>query len=427
MQNSPINPKEHESIAVIGGGIIGLFSALSLQESGKQVVLIERGEIGGRQAASFGNGCWISPGAVMPISYPGLWRSVPRFLMDPSGPFSVRWQYLPKLAGWLLRFIWAGRNWTQIEDQVSKRLPLLKQPVQRYLQLGTEAGVADLIRQCGAIYLYRSKKELEADQKGWDLRRDSGVSLQILNGEELRQIEPDLSPDYQYGVLMPDAAMLTDPGAFCAALAKLFVKRGGTHLKGEISEFIFNGEKLAGLRTETEEICCDKAVVAAGIWSKKLAALLGDKIPLVSERGYHITIAEPDVQINHGLMPADGKMAVVTTTTGLRLAGQVELSSVDAPPRWERAHIQLAHAYRLFPKLNAAGKNHDIWMGHRPSTPDSLPVICRSKKSPDIIYAFGHGHTGISMAPDTGLLVAGLADDNKDAEKLSENYLARRF
>lgn len=201
MQNSLINPKEHKSIAVIGGGIIGLFSALSLQESGKQVILIERDEIGGRQAASFGNGCWISPGAVMPISYPGLWRSVPRFLMDPNGPFSVRWQYLPKLAGWLLRFIWAGRNWEQIEDQVSKRLPLLKQPVQRYLQLGTEAGVADLIRQCGAIYLYRSKKELEVDRRGWDLRRHSGVSLQILNSEELRQIEPDLSPDYQYGVL----------------------------------------------------------------------------------------------------------------------------------------------------------------------------------------------------------------------------------
>lgn len=427
MRANLADTQRNETICVIGGGIIGLFSALTLQERGKRVVLLEPEEIGGRQAASFGNGCWISPGAIMPISYPGLWRDVPRFLLDAKGPFSVRWQYLPRLAGWLIRFIWAGRNWTQIEDQVAKRLPLLQQPVERYQQFAKLAGVEHLIRQCGAIYLYQAKEKFDKDEFGWELRRRSGVSLQILDEQELRHVEPALSDKYQCGVLMPQAAMLVDPGAYCAALAKLFLKRGGNIVKEAGKDFVFTRGKLSAVVTESKKISCDKAVVAAGIWSKIIAAKLGDKIPLISERGYHITIADADIQINHGLMPADGKMAVVATTKGLRLAGQVELASVDAAPRWERAHIQLTHAYRMFPQLIEKDKKLDVWMGHRPSTPDSIPVICCSKKSADIIYAFGHGHTGISMAPDTGLLVADLIEGKERAKLLSQNYTAGRF
>lgn len=427
MREMPANTQKNETVCVIGGGIVGLFSALTLQERGKHVVLIDPEKIGGRQAASFGNGCWINPGAIMPISYPGIWRDVPRFLLDPNGPFSVRWQYLPRLAGWLLRFIWAGRNWAQIEDQVTKRLPLLKQPVERYQQFAKLADVEHLVRQCGALYLYQAKEEFDKDQFGWDLRRRSGVSLQVLGAQELRRVEPTLSDNYQYGVLMPQAAMLVDPGNYCAALGKLFVKRGGVIVKEAGRDFVFTQGKLSAVLTENKKIFCDKAVVAAGVWSKHFAERLGDRIPLISERGYHITIADADIQINHGLMPSDGKMAVVATTHGLRLAGQVELASVDAAPRWDRAYIQLAHAYRMFPQLVGVDKKYDVWMGHRPSTPDSIPVICCSKKSTDIIYAFGHGHTGISMAPDTGLLVADLIEGKEQAMVLSQNYTARRF
>src|SRR5690606_18444359 len=119
-------------VCVIGGGVVGLFSALALQDQGKQVSLIEREEIGGRQGASFGNGCWINPGAIMPMSLPGLWREVPGYLLDPNGPFTIRWQYLPSLAGWLLRFLWSGRSWKHVEKQIVERLPLLKDPVEQY-------------------------------------------------------------------------------------------------------------------------------------------------------------------------------------------------------------------------------------------------------------------------------------------------------
>lgn len=425
-----LNPTDNEdTICVIGGGIIGLFTALELQSRGYEVILLEKGEIGGRQAASFGNGCWINPGAIMPISLPGLWRKVPGMLLDPNGPFSIRWQYLPRLANWLIRFVWAGRSWKEIDDLIQKRLPLLRDAVTSYTRYAVEAGVPDLVRKAGVMYIYRTQDDLDHDRLDWERREKNGIELEYLDTEELHRIEPDISQEYKFAVRMKNAATLADPGAYCAALGKYFQTKGGKVIQGTALDFILSNGKLSAIRTEDGDIQCGKAVISAGIWSKELARKLGDRLPLVSERGYHITIAQPEAEIHHGLMPGDGKMAIVQTRSGLRLAGQVELSDVNAKPKWERAYIQLEHALRLFPQMREQIKNgqHDVWMGHRPSTPDSLPVISTSRATSDIIYAFGHGHTGVSMAPATAELVADIIGGDMDAQARAKPYSVGRF
>lgn len=420
---------ENQTICVIGGGLLGLFSALTLQEQGKQVCLIERDNIGGRQGASFGNGCWINPGAIMPMSLPGLWSEVPGYLLDPNGPFTIRWKHLSSLSGWLLRFLWAGRSWKVVEELIAQRLPLLDNPLAHYQRIAKDADVEHLIRATGTMYIYRDRSELETDRMGWDLRRKYNIRVRFIESDELHRLEPALSSDYRYGMMIEDAATLTDPSAFCRALGKLFKARGGKLIQAEVKGFNLNGQKLTAVKTDRGDIMCNQAVVAAGAWSKSLATQLGDRISLISERGYHITIKDPGFTVNHGLMHAEGKMAIVPTSTGLRLAGQVELASLNAAPRWERAKILLGYAKRSFSLLRqqAEQDDHDMWMGHRPSTPDSMPIIDRSNASPDIVYAFGHGHTGVSMAPATAKIVAQLLVNPRYYDPALKPFSARRF
>jgi len=418
-----------QRVCVIGGGVVGLFAALTLQEQGKQVSLIERGEIGGRQGASFGNGCWVNPGAIMPMSLPGLWREVPGYLLDRNGPFTIRWRHLPHLAEWLLRFLWAGRSWKKIDEQIVRRLPLLENPVTQYRLWAKQAGVEHLILSTGTMYIYRDRGELEADSKSWELRKKHNIRTRLIEPDELRRLEPALSSNYRYGMMLEDAATLADPSAFCLALGELFTKRGGKLVQAEVTGFEIGRNRLMAVRTDKEAVSCNQAVIAAGAWSKALAAQLGDRIPLISERGYHITIKNPGFSINHGMMHAEGKMAITPTTAGLRLAGQVELASLDAAPRWERAHILLAYAKRSFPSLEREIdlNRHDVWIGHRPSTPDSMPVIDRSSTCPDIVYAFGHGHTGLSMAPATAKIVGQLLGGDRLDAAMLQPFSAKRF
>lgn len=398
------------AVAIIGGGIVGLFTALELLERGYNVSLIEPDLPGGRQAASYGNGTWVSEGAIIPISLPGMWRAVPGFLLDPMGPFVLQWRYLPWLLPWLVRFLAAGRSWSRVERDIPARAALLTGAVARYEARAAEAGISQLMGARGVMYVYRSHADLEADRPAWDLRSKYDIEYEVREGESLRSLVPDLSPEYILGIRILPAASLRDPGKFCAGLAKLFEDRGGRVFKALATGFDLSGGKLRAVQTSQGPIACDYAVIAAGIGSGKFARMVGDRVPLIAERGYHVEVLDCPIRLQTGLMPADGKMAVSSTLTGLRLAGQVELAKPTAPPDWRRARIQLKHARRMFPQIADIIDNgpHDVWMGNRPSTPDCLPVIGRSSGYPDVFHAFGHGHTGMVMAPGTASLVADL-------------------
>lgn len=421
----PSATKTH--ILVIGGGIVGACSALELVRAGHAVTLLEPGEPGGRQAASYGHGCWISPASVVPMSVPGLWKQIPGYLLNPRGPLVIRWRHIARLLPWLARFLIAGATIARVERTARALATLLGDSPERHQALARELGREELIRRDGLLYAYPDRASFARESLAWRLRGMTGLRWRELDASELRAREPDLSDRYSFGVIAEDGAHCTDPQAYVSAIVDLAVAGGAKLVRAKATGLTFDGDRLISVETDAGAIACDRAVIAAGIWSKDLARSAGDRIPLESERGYHGVVAMPEGGPLHPIMPSDGKMANTPTAKGLRLSGQVELASVDAPPAWNRVDILLQHALKTYPSL---GRKQDLavdkWMGHRPSTPDGLPVIGVSSRSGNVFYAFGHGHVGFASGPVTGRLVAELVS-GKPGHRDLEPFSPRRF
>ncbi|MGL4287318.1 MAG: NAD(P)/FAD-dependent oxidoreductase [Phreatobacter sp.] len=414
-------------VVVIGSGIVGASAAIALLRDGHRVTIVEPGAPGGPQAASYGNGAWLSPASIIPMSMPGLWKKVPGYLFDPAGPLTIRWRMLPRLAPWLIRFLRAGWTVPRVEATARRLSSLLHDAPSRHVALAAEIGEPNLVKRQGLLYVYPERAAFEAEALAWRLRRDNGVRWIEIGAEELFQREPALGRHYRFAVLVEDGGHCVDPGGYVAAIVAHAVRQGATLMQAEATGFDIAAGRLRAVTTSAGSVACDRAVLAAGVRSKALARAAGDRVPLESERGYHIVIAEPAAGPRTPLMPSDGKMGNTMTRQGLRAAGQVELASVDAPPDWRRADILLRHALSAYPALGEGAKP-DVarWMGHRPSTPDGLPVLGPASASSDIVYAFGHGHVGLAAGPISGQLAADLVAGRPPAIDLAP-FAATRF
>lgn len=399
-------------VGVIGAGMVGITAASWLQRDGHEVFVLDPGGPG--EATSFGNAGFLSGGSVVPMSMPGTIRNVPRWLLDPMGPLSIRWRYLPVLAPWLIRFIRAGSP-ERVAEQARALRSMLRGTVDTIMPLARDAGCADLIRRNGTLTLYRSEASFAKDALGFKLRRDNGVVVTELNADELRQYDPTLSRDFVRGALVEENGHIGNPHRLVQSLAEALTRNGAQIRRARALGFELDGQRLKAIRTDQGSFPCEAAVVAAGAWSKPLAVQLGDAVPLETERGYHIMIRDPEVRPRLPLMDGEGKFAVTPMETGLRFAGTVELAGLTAPPDWRRARILLEQGRRILPGLAASYPEErlSMWMGHRPSLPDSLPCIGPARRSPDVIYAFGHGHVGMAGSPVTGKLVADLVAGRK--------------
>ena len=397
-------------VVVIGGGIVGICCAIELLLDGHAVTLLEPDTPGGAHQASFGNGAWFSPASVVPMSLPGSWRKVPGYLLNPLGPLSIRWRYLPRLLPWLVRYLAAGANLARVEATARAIRALIGDAPGRHCRLAEEAGLGHLVARQGLLYVFPSRADFEAEGLAWRLRRDNGVRWIELDADELRQQEPALDRRYTFGVLVEEGAHCLDPGAYVAGLAAYAEALGLLRRVGTATGFRIQLGRLQAVLTKTGEVPAGKAVIAAGAYSRTLAAAAGDRVPLETERGYHVAIAAPEAAPRHPVMPSDGKMANTVTAGALRIAGQVELAGLDAPPDWRRAGILRDFARRTYPGLpdDLPEERVSVWMGHRPSIADGLPVIGPASGCADIVHAFGHGHVGLAAGPLTGRLVADL-------------------
>jgi D-amino-acid dehydrogenase len=394
-------------VGVIGAGIVGVCAATWLQRDGHSVFLVDPGNPG--EGASFGNAGCLNGSSVTPMAMPGVIRNVPRWLIDPLGPLSLRWRHLPAILPYLIRFAGASAP-AKVRAQARALRPLVGPTLPLMRELARDAGADDLIQQRGHLYVYRSAASLAKDEFAWALRRENGVVVDEFNADELRQLEPTLSRDYARGLLVRENGHTTNPLGLVTRLVEAFCRRGGEIVRARALGFRLDGGRLVAIRSDGGDLPAAAAVICAGAYSKPLAAVLGDPVPLETERGYHLMIRDPEVMPRLPTADADGKFVATPMQLGLRFAGTVELAGLAAPPDWRRAKILLEQGRRMLPGLAADHPEERLtmWMGHRPSLPDSLPVIGRARLSPDVVYAFGHGHVGMTAAPMTGKIAADL-------------------
>ncbi|MGH7006454.1 MAG: NAD(P)/FAD-dependent oxidoreductase, partial [Alphaproteobacteria bacterium] len=266
-------------VVVIGAGIVGAATAFELIKSGHRVTIVDPGAPGGAQAASYGNGAWISSASIIPMSVPGLWRKVPGYLLDRNGPLTIRWQELPRLLPWLLRFLAAGATVSRVEATARALSSLLCDAPTRHAALANQVDRPDCVVRSGVLYAYPRRADFESEALAWRLRRDNGLRWVELDSESLHRREPALADHYRFGILVENAAHCPDPGVYVDAIVEQAIKCGAILRQSTALGFEFAGRRLKAVLTNAGPISCDRAVIAAGIWSKDLAKKAGDNIP----------------------------------------------------------------------------------------------------------------------------------------------------
>ena len=389
---------------VIGAGIVGASCAWHLVRSGAKVTLVDPEPPG--TMTSFGNCGCVSPSAVIPFSYPGVTRQVPKWLLDPEGPLFIRWRHLPSLAPWLYRF-WRASNAETLRHVVHSEHQLMQHVIADYDQVLGEIGAADLKRSRGVIILYDTEAEFEAVAWQYRMKSELGLEWRRLSAAELAEREPHLRlAAGGVAVYMPDWDHLVDPGAVTARIAEAALADGAEWVNEPVTA-VQPGEKSATVTTATgRRIEADRVVLAAGVWSGRLSAPIDGPVPLEAKRGYHSMVANPGLQLNHPVQSSSRFFVMTPMAEGLRIAGTAEFASIDAEPDYRRARVLLKHLSHYVPGVRIDGVTE--WMGRRPMTPDSLPVIGPSPSRRSVVYAFGHGHYGLTQGPTTGRIVADL-------------------
>ncbi|MBN7787425.1 FAD-dependent oxidoreductase [Ponticoccus gilvus] len=410
-----------QDIVVVGAGIVGISSALELRRQGHRVRVLDRKGVAAE--TSQGNAGAFAFTDVMPLAAPGILRKAPKWLLDPLGPLTIPPRYALQIAPWMLRFwraSWQDRHDASIRAQAAL-MTLAREALER--QIAQTAGEA-LIQREGQLQLYEGEAQYRAALPGWDLRGRHGIRYDLLTRpEEIAEIQPGLAPRFTHAGFTPDWINTTDPKAWTEHLAAAFRQAGGEILRAEVRDL---APEDGGVRiTHAEgEIIADRVVLAAGAWSHHLARRLGDRIPLETERGYNTTLPPGAFDIRTHLTFGAHGFVVTRINGGVRVGGAVELGGLKLPPSYRRAEVLLDKAARFLPGLDTSGGTQ--WMGFRPSLPDTLPVIGASPRAERVIYAFGHGHLGLTQSAATAELVSDIVARRDSALPLAP-YRPDRF
>ena len=395
-------PAAPRHVTVIGAGIVGTCAALYLQRDGHQVTLVDRSGPGA--GASYGNAGGIVLSACYPLAMPGVLGRVPGMLLDPLGPLVIRWRYLPRLAPWLRDLIRASRP-DRVEAISRALTDLLTHAGTAWREVTRVAEADSLLRPAGWLKVYNTDAGFEATRPERDLMSRRGRPFEVLTADELRQLEPALAPIFQHGVHQHEGMFVTDPGRMVAALAARVAADGGEITTAEIRDIDVSDPRPRVL-TDRGEHETDAVVLAAGAWSRDLARRLGARVHLDTERGYHLMLPTADPGLRRPTLWGEHAFVLSPMDEGVRLTSGVEFAGLKAPPDFSRIRGLLPLAAQMLPSLKP--EERDAWLGFRPSTPDSLPVIGRSPRHSGVAMGYGHGHLGMTLGPVTGRLLADL-------------------
>lgn len=389
---------------VIGAGIIGLAIAFKLTQAGQSVLILDKGDMG--EGASRGNAGAFAFADVEPMASPAMLLKSPRWLLDPMGPLSVPLSYAPKMAPWMAQFARACLP-TAHAASTKAQAALMELAKRETEPMFEDAGLSNHLRHEGALYLYAGQRAFDAAADVWRVRAKHGVAFEPVTGARLAELQPGLGARYTHAMFVPDWMMVSDPFEITKALGNQTVTEGAAFRQAKVVRLQPGEETTTIMMDDGETVTARQTVVAGGAWSGKLADQLGDTIPLEAERGYNTTLPADAFDLKRQLVvPADGYV-ITPLASGIRVGGAAEFAGMQRPPDYRRSAMMLKKSESVMQGLNTSGGKQ--WMGFRPSLPDTLPVIGRSSTSSRVMYAFGHGHLGLTQCAATATLVRDLA------------------
>jgi D-amino-acid dehydrogenase len=389
-------------IVVIGAGIVGVSTAIWLHRFGARVTLLDSSAPG--EGTSHGNGGVLAACAMLPVTGPGLIRKAPGMLLDPDAPLFLKWAYLPRLLPWLLKYL-GHANAPETRRLAAALSPLVADSVDQHMALTEGLSARAFVMPSDYAYAYESRTIYDAEAASWALRAEHGFTPEILEGAAVKDYDRTLGPGVGCLAVMKDHGHVRDPGGYVKALARDFQAMGGQIRQTAVHDFTLSDGRITSVLTSDGPIACDSAVIASGVWSGPLMRKLGLNIPLESERGYHIVFEDAQNGPSVPFMINAGKFVATPMDAGLRCAGILEFGGLDAAPSRAPFALLRRQVKRAFPGLTH-GREVE-WMGHRPATSDSLPLIGQIRET-GIYTAFGHHHIGLTAGPKTGRLLAGL-------------------
>ena len=406
-------------VGIIGAGIQGVCNALFLQKKGYQVTLFDKDEPG-NLSASYGNAGHFSPYASIPLNRPDILIDVPAMLLSSSGPLALKWNYVPKMIPWFLKFLknCSTKNMMHTAKYMHQILDIA---IPAYDELFDEIDLSGLVENKGIMYIWNDQN-LKSRELEIKIRNEIGAEQQLLNQKEVHDLEPNIKKIYHAGVFYKKARHARNPKKILLKLFDLFLKKEGKFIKLNIQDITFNDEKPV-LKSETQQFVFDRIVIACGAFSKKLTDKLDEKIPLDTERGYHIHFKGCDHLISRPVVFQNRGFGMTPMEQGLRVVGTVEFGGLENPLSKGRIKNLINNAKYL---LDGLPEHEDEWLGFRPTLPDYLPVIGPSKNYKNVFYSFGHHHLGWTLAAISGKIISNMIADKKTNLNL-EPYSSKRF
>jgi len=406
-------------IGIVGAGIQGISNALFLQKKGFSVTIFDR-DNPGSPAASYGNAGHFSPYASVPINRPDVLTDVPAMLLSSTGPLALKWNYVPKMMPWFLKFI---RNCTtkRMMHTAKNMHQILDLALPAYDELFDDIELGGLVEKKGILYIWNDQS-LKSRELEINVRNELGVDQQVVTPKEIHDLEPNIKPIYHGGVYYQHGRHARNPKKILLKLYDLFLKKGGKFLKMNIKDINFNDE-MPVIKAETQSFIFDKIVIACGSFSKKLTDNLDEKIPLDTERGYHVHFKDCDHLLSRPVIFQNRGFGITPMEQGLRVVGTVEFGGLNNPLSKSRVKNLINNAKYMMGDLP---EHEDEWLGFRPTLPDYLPVIGPSKKYKNVFYCFGHHHLGWTLGPISGKIISGMiAKENTNLDL--KPYSSLRF
>ena len=408
------------SVGVIGAGIQGVCTSLNLIKKGFKVTLLDRDEPGS-SSASYGNAGHFSPYASVPMNRPDILIDVPAMLLSSTGPLALKWNYVPKMIPWFLKFI---KNCTKKKMMHTAKYmhQILDLALPAYDELFQDIDITGLIERRGIIYFW-TDKDLKSRELEINVRKELGVKQQLLTPHEIHDLEPNIRQIYHGGILYPSARHATNPRKILIKLLDSFLARGGVFKKHNVEKIDCQSDNKILVQTNLENFTFNKAVITSGAFSKKLTDQVGEKIPLDTERGYHVHFKGYDHLLSRPVIFLNKGFGITPMEQGLRVVGTVEFGGLKNPLSKGRILNLVRNAKYLFPDLS---EHYDEWLGFRPTLPDFLPVIGASKNHKNLFYAFGHHHLGWTLGAITGKIIAKILNEENTNLNLTP-YSSLRF